>query len=260
MMPVSKAYVFAAAIMLLSTPALGETGRWKRIFDGKSLKGWTPKVAKAPVGDNWSDSFTVRNGAIRVTYDGWTRFDGRFGHLAYKKPVSAFRLRFQYRFFGKALPDVEDWQHSNSAAMLLGQSPHSMGVDQKFPVSVEMQLLGADRPKKEPSGNLCTPGTHVVIDGKLVTEHCILSSSPILANGQWIRAEVEVTKDGRVTHFINGKPVFRYSDAQYDPGDADAKPLIAAAGGKLAVRRGYIYLQSEGHPVEFRNIELMELK
>jgi len=247
-------------VLLALAPAGAKAARWQRIFDGRTLNGWTPKVTGAPAGENWGNSFSVRDHAIRVGYEGWSSFNGRFGHLAYKRPVSAFRLRFEYRFFGSALPDVEAWQHSNSGAMLLAQSPQSMGREQKFPVSLEMQLLGADRPDPAPTGNLCTPGTNVVIGGKLVTEHCNNSSSPILPNGQWVRAEVEVRKDGRVTHFINGKPVFRYSDAQYDPTDADAKPLIAAAGGKLRVRSGYIYLQSEGHPVEFRNIELMELK
>jgi hypothetical protein len=253
------AVALSLAVALMAAPADAKTGKWKRIFDGRSLKGWTPKVTGAAAGVNLGNSFTVANGAIQVTYDGWQRFDGRFGHLAYNKPFSAFRLRFQYRFFGKTLPDVEDWQHSNSGAMLLAQSPWSMTRDQKFPVSLEAQLLGAERPNPQPSGNLCTPGTNVVIDGKLETEHCILSTSPILANNHWISAEFEVTKDGKVTHFINGKPVFHYSDPQYDPTDADAKPLIAAAGGALAVRKGYIYLQSEGHPVEFRNIEVMEL-
>ena len=246
--------------LVMAAPASAKPGQWQRIFDGRTLKGWTPKITGAPAGENLGNSFAVADHAIRVTYDGWTRFDGRFGHLAYNRPVGAFRLRFQYRFFGKTLPDVEDWQHSNSGAMLLAQSPWSMARDQKFPVSLEAQLLGAERPEPSPTANLCTPGTNVVIDGKLVTEHCILSTSPVMANNQWIRAEFEMTKDGRVTHFINGKPVFHYSDPQYDPTDADAKPLIAAAGGALAIKGGYIYLQSEGHPVEFRNIELMELK
>lgn len=253
------AVVIALAAALIASPAAAKPAKWKRIFDGRSLKGWTPKVTGATAGENLGNSFTVRGGAIRVTYAGWQRFDGRFGHLAYNKPFSAYRLRLEYRLFGKALPDVEPWQHSNSGVMLLGQSPWSMSRDQKFPVSLETQFLGAERPEKAPTANLCTPGTHVVIDGKLVTEHCINSTSPILANNQWVKAEVEVTKDGRVTHFINGKPVFHYSDPQYDPTDADAKPLIAKAGGALAVRSGYIYLQSEGHPVEFRNIEVMEL-
>jgi hypothetical protein len=143
--------------------------------------------------------------------------------------------------------------------MLLGQAPESMTLDQKFPVSLEMQLLGAERPEPSPTGNVCTPGTNMVLKGKLETTHCINSLSPIIPNGRWVHAEAEVTRDGQVTHYIDGKAVMRYADPQYDPTDADAKPLIAAAGGTLAIRSGYIYLQSEGHPVEFRNIELMKL-
>ena len=250
----------AVAIATIAAPVAAKPGQWRRIFDGHTLNGWVPKVTGADAGVNLDNSFTVANRAIRVTYKGWERFDGHFGHLAYKRPVRAFRLRFEYRFFGRSLPDVEDWQRSHSGAMLLAQSPWSMARNQKFPVSLEAQLLGEERPERAPTANLCTPGTNVVMHGKLVTEHCILSTSPVMANNQWIKAEFEATKDGRVTHFINGKPVFHYSDPQYDPTDPDAKPLIAKAGGKLAIRGGYIYLQSEGHPVEFRNIELMELK
>ena len=106
-------YLLASALLLMTVPAAAEAGQWQRLFDGKSLKGWTPKVAGAPAGVNLANSFTVGNGAVRVTYRGWKGFKGRFGHLAYKQPFSAYRLRFEYRFFGKTLPDVEDWQHSN---------------------------------------------------------------------------------------------------------------------------------------------------
>ena len=254
----SLVIIVAAAAMAVPTGA--SAAKWQRIFDGRTLNGWTPKVTGAPVGVNWGDSFKVRNGVIRVDYAGWSAFGGRFGHLAYKRPLSAFRLRFEYRFFGNTLPGTEPWQGSNSGAMLLAQSPHSMRRDQDFPVSLELQLLGEERQEKAPTGNLCTPGTNVVIAGKLQTEHCLLSTSPVLANNQWVSVEVEVTRAGNVTHRINGRTVFQYSNPQYDPTDEDAKPLIAAAGGELRIRKGYIYLQSEGHPVEFRNIALMELK
>lgn len=249
-----------AGAALIAIPAAAAPGKWQRIFDGKSLKGWTPKITGHAYGDNYLDTFQAKNGAIRVSYDRYSKFNGKFGHIAYKRPVSAFRIRFQYRFYGKTLPDVENWQHSNSGLMMLGQDPRTMTRDQKFPVSLEMQLLGAERPEPSPTANLCTPGTHVVMNGKLEKTHCINSSSPIYPNSRWVRAEAHVTRDGRVTHMIEGKPVMRYSAAQYDESDEDAKPLIAKAGGKLMVRSGYLYLQSEGHPVEFRNIELMELK
>lgn len=253
--------MLAAALALLvpMSPAAAETGQWKRIFDGKSLKGWIPKVVGAPAGVNLGNSFTVRNRAIRVDYKGWKTFDNRIGHLAYHRPLKAYRLRLEYRLFGTALPNLRWWQHSNSGLMLFGQSPQSMRIDQGFPVSLEMQLVGSDRAQREPSGNLCTPGTNFVAAGQVITRHCNPSTSPIMRHGTWVKAEVEVLKDGRVTHFINGKPVLRYSGPQLAPTEQDAKPLIAAQGGKLGLDGGYIYLQSEGAPVEFRNIELMEL-
>lgn len=255
-----KLLFVAATAALFASPAPAQTGKWQRIFDGNSLKGWTPKITGHAFGDNYLDTFQARNGVLRVNYARYAKFNGKFGHIAYRRPVSAFRMRFEYRFYGKTLPDVENWQYSNSGLMMLGQNPRTMTRDQKFPVSLEVQLLGAERPTPSPTANLCTPGTNVVMNGKLHTEHCTNSTSPIFPNAQWVKAEVLVTRKGDVTHFINGKPVMRYSAPQYDPTDADAKPLIAKAGGKLMVRSGYLYLQSEGHPVEFRNIELMELK
>lgn len=248
-----------AAALLATSPAQAAE-KWKSIFDGTTLRGWIPKIRYEALGQDRSRTFRAQNRAIRVSYDGYDRFGGRFGHLMYHKPVEApFRVRFQYRFYGDYLPDVQGWQHSNSGLMFLGQAPATVKVDQEFPVSMELQLLGADGPEPRPTGNLCTPGTHVVMAGKLVTEHCINSSSPTIRNGRWVQVEVDVREDGAITHFIDGKPVFRYSDPQLDPSDPDAKPLIAAAGGRLAITGGYLSLQSEGHPVEFRKIQLMEL-
>lgn len=250
---------FLALAPIASSPAEA-AGKWRRIFDGKTLSGWSPKIRYEDFGRDRSRTFRVQDRAIRVSYDGYDRFGARFGHLAYHRPVEApFRIRFQYRFYGDYLPDVQNWQHSNSGLMFLAQAPDTLRLDQEFPVSMELQLLGADGAEPRSTGNLCTPGTHVVMAGRLVTEHCINSSSVTIPNGRWVRVEVEVRTDGSVTHSIDGRPVMRYSEPQLDPTDADAKPLTAAAGGQLTIKSGHLYLQSEGHPVEFRNIELMEL-
>jgi hypothetical protein len=249
----------AALLLLLGVagPACAEPG-WQKIFDGRTLDGWTPKITGHALGDDPARTFRVKDGAIAVSYDDYGgKFAGRFGHLAFRRPVGAFRLRLDYRFTGAWLPDTEGWQHSNSGIMVLGQDPRTMARDQKFPVSIEVQLLGPDGPVPS-SGNLCTPGTNVVMGGRLETEHCISSKSPTIPYGRWTRAEIEVTSEGRVTHRIDGKPVLSYESPQLDPADPDARPLIAAAGGTLGLSRGYLYLQSEGHPVEFRNIELIE--
>ena len=252
----------ASVLLLLLTccaSASGVGGGWSPLFDGRSLAGWTPKITGRALGEDPRGTFSVKDGAIRVSYDRYGRFGEEFGHLAYATPFAAYRVRFEYRFFGRGLPDIQGWQQSNSGAMLHGQPPETMAPDQQFPVSVEVQLLGGERTEPGPTGNLCTPGTLVVIGGKIVPEHCTDASAPVIPNGRWVKAEVEIDLAGNVTHFIEGKPVLRYGNVRYDPADADAKPLIARAGGSTVLRGGYIYLQSEGHPVEFKRIELKRL-
>lgn len=253
------AVLLAPLLLLGSCAGSPDAEPWQPLFDGRSLAGWTPKISGFALGEDPLGTFVAEDGAIRVRYDRYERFAGRFGHLAYRTPFSAYRLRFEYRFTGTQLPDVAAWQQSNSGIMLHGQDPATMARDQQFPVSLEMQLLGAERAEPGPTGNLCTPGTNVVMDGRLETTHCIVSTSPVIPNGRWVKAEAEVDRAGNVTHFIEGQEVMRYSAPQYDPTDADAKPLIEAAGGKLGIERGWLYLQSEGHPVAFRNIEIRPL-
>ena len=255
--PLRLAMLLSALALLGAAPA--PEAHWQSIFDGKTLEGWTPKIAGRPLGEDPRGMFVVHEGAIRVSHANYTRFEGEFGHLFWKNPLRAYRLRFEYRLFGEPLPRGELWQTSNSGLMLHSQAPATMRRDQDFPVSLEMQLLGTPRPVPEPTGNLCTPGTHVHIGGKLDTRHCILSSSPLEPNGRWIRAEVEVLPNGRITHSIDGKAVLRYGDPELDPADADARPLIDAAGGDLKLAGGYIALQGEGHQIEFRNIEMLAL-
>jgi hypothetical protein len=142
--------------------------------------------------------------------------------------------------------------------MLHGQSLASMRKDQEFPVSLEAQFLGGDGQNARTTGNLCTPGTHVVLDGKLCTEHCVNSTSPSIHGDEWVSAELEVHGSGVIRHKINGQTVMEYGQAQLDPTDADAKRLLDAGSPKL-ITQGTISLQAESHPIEFRNIRLLPL-
>jgi hypothetical protein len=235
---------------------------WKPIFDGRSLSGWTPKIRGFPLGENYRDTFSVRNGVLRVSYDKYDRFGERFGHLFYAKPFGAYRLRLEYRFTDPSPADTPAWAVRNNGVMIYAQDPRGMALEDSFPVSAEAQILGPDDKAPRTNGNLCTPGTNVVIKGQLVTQHCINSTHPASPNGQWMRFEIEVSPSGEVTHRVDGQAVMTYSAVQLDPEGrmANSKPLIAAAGGKLALTGGYIALQSEGAPIEFRNIEILELR
>lgn len=249
-----------AMFAALGTAAAAEEAKekWTPLFDGKSLDGWTPKIKGYELGENFGDTFRVEGGAIRVAYDKYDNFNGRFGHLFYKQPYSNYRLRIEYRFVGNQAPGGPGWAFRNSGVMLHCQTPQSIRKDQEFPVSIEVQFLGGSGQGQRPTANLCTPGTHVVMNGKLFTPHCTNSKSKTYHGDQWVTAEIEVHGNKTIKHIVDGQVVLEYEQPQLDEGDADAKRLIK--DGDKMLRGGYIALQAESHPVEFRKVEILELK
>lgn len=236
-------------------------GTWRPLFDGRTLDGWTPKIAGHPLGEDPQRTFVVQDGAIRVSYAGYERFKGQFGHLFYRTPFSAYRLRLMYRVLDPGLPDTPAWARSNSGVMFHSQSPESMTLNQPFPMSVEFQILGRDGEKPRPTGAVCTPGVSIAFAGVRSKEHCTVSTNaPTIANGTWTRLELEVRPDGEVFQKIDGVVVQHYAGMELDPGDsfaAAAKAYMAGRSGPLT--GGYIALQSEGHPIEFKDIEILDL-
>ena len=234
-----------------------EQGQCIQLFNGKDLQGWKVKITGHELNDNYKNTFRVEDGILKVAYDQYDKFDGKFGHLFYDQPFSNYVLRVEYRFVGQQVPGAPGWALRNSGIMIHGQSPESMEKDQNFPVSIEVQLLGGSGTGKRPTGNVCTPGTHIVMDGKLVTRHCNSSRSKTYHGDQWVTIEVEV-RGSSVKHVIEGETVMEYTDTQLDEKDPDARKLIQ--GNDKILRGGSISLQSESHPVEFRKVELRKLE
>jgi 3-keto-disaccharide hydrolase len=235
-----------------------DDGEWRPLFNGKDLDGWTPKIKGYELGDNHADTFRVEDGVIKVRYDKYTEFDGKFGHLFYKEKFSHYRLRVEYRFVGSQCKGGPGWAVRNSGVMFHCQDPKSMRKDQDFPVSVEFQLLGGLGKGNRPTANMCSPGTNVVLNGKLFTTHCTNSKSKTYNGDVWVTAEIEVNGGGIVRHYVEGELVLEYEQPQLDPKDADAKKLIK--DDKLILEGGHIALQAESHPVEFRKVEIKVLK
>lgn len=234
-----------------------QKGKWVSLFNGKDLTGWTPKIRGFKLGENYGDTFRVKDGMIQVRYDGYEKFDERFGHLFYDGVYSKYRLRIEYRFVGEQAPGGPGWAIRNSGVMLHGQRPETMTIDQDFPCSIEAQFLGGNGTDARTTLNLCTPGTHVEIGGKLFTPHCTNSKSKTYHGDQWVTAEFEVMGNEVIRHIIDGQVVLEYQRPQLDPNDANAKPLIR--DGNVRIESGTISLQSESHPIDFRKVEIMVL-
>jgi hypothetical protein len=232
-------------------------GKWISLFNGKNLDGWKVKIKGYELNDNWGDTYRVENGVIKVCYDKYEKFDNKFGHLFYKDKFGNYIIRVEYRFVGEQCPGGPGWAFRNSGIMVHGQTPESMGKDQNFPVSIEVQLLGGGGKGERSTANMCSPGTNIEMDGKLITQHCVNSHSKTYHGDQWVTAEVEVHGNSKIIHRVNGEVVMQYEKPQLDPNDGDAKKLIK--DGNLMLGEGTISLQSESHPVEFRKVEIMLL-
>lgn len=248
-----RTLVFSLSILFLFSCQKKE--EWIQLFNGKDLDDWIVKINGQPLNANLHNTFRVENGLLKVSYDGYDVFGDSYGHIFYKNPFSNYKLRLQYRFVGEQVKDAQEWARKNSGVMIHCQSPESMRLDQGFPVSLEVQLLGGvEEGIERPTGNLCTPGTHVTMNNKLITEHCINSSSDTFYGEEWIDLEIVVFNES-FTHFINGKEVISYSNPIF----GGEYSLDESKEGQ-PVRGGYISLQSESHPIEFRNIELLDLE
>ncbi len=228
------------------------------LFNGKNINDWTPKIRLHEVGDNYANTFRVEDGLLKVRYDGYEDFDQQYGHLAYNTPYSYYLLRLEYRFVDEQTKGGEGWAWRNSGAMLHGQKPETMLKDQDFPISIEGQLLGGDGQTERTTSNLCTPGTNVIMDGKLFTPHCINSTSKTYHGDQWVTADFLVLGDSLIQHILDNQVVLSYSKPQIGGDNVLEYDSKQKEDGK-ALKEGYIYLQSESHPVDFRKVELFDL-
>jgi len=227
------------------------------MFNGKNLGGWAIKIKDHPLNDNYGNTFRVEDGVMKVSYDQYDDFKEQYGHIFYKKKFSAYLLVVEYRFTGNQVKNGPGWAYRNSGAMLHCQSPESMKLDQDFPISMEEQLLGGNGKDERSTVNLCTPGTNVVLDGKLYTQHCVNSGSKTYHGDQWVHIEALVLGDSIVKHIADKDTVLVYTKPQYDGRDKWVKGMGYKDGD--LIHEGYISLQSESHPCEFRKVEIYDL-
>lgn len=242
---------------------------WEPLFNGKDLTGWDIKIKDHPLNENYKNTFRVEDSMIRVVYSEYEKFNNQFGHLYTQKPYSFYKLRLQYRFVGDQLPDAPRWADRNSGVMLHSQSAESINLHQDFPVSLEMQFLCGNGKDTVPTGNVCTPGTFIIYDGKPYLAHIMNSNSKTYLKNEWINAEAEVYGDSLVRHIINGDTVLTYTKPMIGEGFVSktnnwttsniSDSLLWIKKANTPLKEGHIALQAESQPVDFRRIEILNL-
>jgi hypothetical protein len=227
-MPIQRTHLAAIALLLLASHVLADEGAEKLnfvpLFNGKDLSGWVP-MNVAP------NTFTVKDGVIHST----------------GVPTGIMRTERQYENFVIEL----DWMHEkpagNAGLFLWGAPMTAQGTP--FAKGIEVQILDDAYVQGEAKAkNLYTGhGDIFSIHGASMKpdrphpagwERCLPSENRAKPAGQWNHYRVEA-RDGVVKLSVNGKVV---------SGATECRP-----------RKGYICLESEGSPAQFKNIRIAEL-
>lgn len=255
----AAAMASAAAQSKPSPTSAADRKDWIQLFNGKNLDGWVPKITGFDLGVNYNDTFRVQDGLLTVSYDKYKQFDGHFGHLFYsRQKFSYYIIAAEYRFIGEQVPGAPAWALRNNGLMLHSQPPETMKKDQDFPISIEAQLLGGGPTGERSTLNVCTPGTEIFMNGAMVKGHCTNSSSATYRGEQWVHVEVEVRGGEHVTHRVEGKTVLEYDKPQIGGGNVTNFDPAVKVDGK-ALTEGYITIQGESAPTQFRKIEVLDL-
>lgn len=235
---------------------------WVQLFNGRDLAGWDIKFTKHELNENFNNTFRVEDGLMKVRYDKWTAFNGEFGHIFYKQPFSYYLVATEYRFVGNQVAGAGPglaWAIRNNGIMAHGQSAESMALNQDFPISLEIQLLGGLGKGPRSTANLCTPGTNVHFGDSLITRHCINSASKTFDGDQWVRVEALILGDSIVKHIVNGDTVMTYRKPEMGGGSANnTKPGVLV--DRQSITEGSISLQAETSEIDFRKVEVLNLK
>jgi Domain of Unknown Function (DUF1080) len=270
----SSVHVFSilAVVFLIqgcSTKPEKSSEEWVSLFNDKDLTGWDIKIKGHSLNENYKNTFRIEDSMIRVNYSDYEKFNDQFGHLYTQTPYSYYKLKLQYRFTGDHVADAPIWSDRNSGVMLHSQSGKSMELNQDFPVSLEFQFLCGKGNDTVPTGSVCTPGTYITYNGKVYTGHIMKSNSKTYLKNVWIDAVAEVYGDSLVRHIINGDTVLTYTKPMIGEGFVNSTLTWTKANimdsmvwinkANTPLREGYIALQAESQPVDFRKLELLNL-
>jgi hypothetical protein len=123
---------------------------------------------------------------------------------------------------------------------------------------VEFDIVGGRFIGSQPTGDVCQNGTHVLVGGATVKGLCSKVSDITIRDNPWTTALAQVDGAARVRQIVDGALVIEYGDITLDEDNADARRLMSSGADK-ALKSGYVSIQSNGYPIEFRRIEVLPM-
>lgn len=254
-----KGIILVALVNLSCSDSINiSEDNWVKLFNKENLDNWDIKIKGYPLNVNYGNTFRVKDNKLTINYEEYEGWENRYGHIFSKEKFSSYLLVVEYRFIGDQIEEGPSWAFRNNGLMLHSQSAASMKIEQDFPISLEVQLLGGNGSEDRPTANLCTPGTQVIINENLYKPHCYNSTSKTFHGDQWVKVEVLVLKDSLIKHIVEGDTVLVYENPQVDSDDNLFNSNLYKEN--QLIKDGHIALQSESHPTEFREIVLFNLE
>lgn len=213
----------------LSLNLQAQKGKWVSLFDGKTIDKWHG-YNKTGVPSQWQ----VEDGAIVLTAGG-------AGDLVTNADYGDFELELEWKIA----------EGGNSGIMFHVQEDAKYGAT--YLTGPEMQVLDNERhpdAKQGKNGNRTAGSLYDMLPPS--------DASAYKPAGEWNKVRL-VIKDGKATHYMNGKKIVEYptSGPEWDKMVADSKFATWEGFGKFS--SGKIAIQDHGDKVWFRNIRIKEL-
>lgn len=266
---------FAEAPSATPSNASSDAG-WISLFDGKSFRGWYPKIQNQKKNEDPARYFQVDDGVIHVYKDQPAGVTVPNGYLATNDDYAYFHLRMEYKWgtkkFKPRMNQVRD------AGLLY----HVTQPDEVWPRCIECQIQENDvgdcftvrgvqvgttvemADIQTPMGIKSLPRYKPLSEGGLPKRLGdsgivrIVKSHTVEHDG-WNKLEIIVRGREGSEHIVNGQTVFKATDlmelgtrtlsAPLKPGEVDKRKWLPLTHGRIA-------LQCEYAEVFYRNIEI----